>query len=101
MLHSENNRKRGVTSAAEGVADRMRKLRALVVRLAGWRGRAGQERELHEEPRAGWTANLLEDTRQDLVYALRGLGRNPAFALTAILSLAIGIGASIAIFTVA
>ncbi len=34
-------------------------------------------------------------------YALRGLRRNPGFALTAILSLALGIGASLSIFTVA
>ncbi len=38
---------------------------------------------------------------QDLRYALRGLLRNPGFAVTAILSLMLGIGASLAIFTVA
>ncbi len=54
-----------------------------------------------ESVRSGWTVNWLETSRQDLVYALRGLRRNPAFALTAVLSLALGIGASIAIFTVA
>jgi putative ABC transport system permease protein len=54
-----------------------------------------------ESMRAGWTVGLVENTRQDFIYALRGLRRNPAFALTAILSLALGIGASIAIFTVA
>jgi hypothetical protein len=37
----------------------------------------------------------------DLRYALRGLRRSLGFALTAILSLALGIGASISIFTVA
>src|SRR5579859_3592674 len=37
----------------------------------------------------------------DLTYALRTLRRSPGFALTAILSLALGIGASISIFTVA
>ena len=51
--------------------------------------------------RSGWTVEFLENTRQDLVYAVRGLRRNPAFALTAILSLALGIGASVSIFTVA
>src|SRR3954470_12223264 len=38
---------------------------------------------------------------QDLRYALRLLARNPLFALTAILSLAIGIGANTTIFTIA
>jgi putative ABC transport system permease protein len=63
--------------------------------------RFGSVEEAKESVRSGWTVNLLEITRQDLVYALRGLRRNPAFALTAVLSLALGIGASIAIFTVA
>lgn len=53
-----------------------------------------------EEVRARWTVGFLEIARQDVVYALRGLRRNPGFAATAILSLALGIGASVAIFTV-
>jgi len=40
-------------------------------------------------------------TWQDVRYAIRGLLRNPGFAITAILSLMLGIGASLAIFTVA
>ena len=47
-----------------------------------------------------WTFVWLETAWQDVRYALRGLRRNPAFASTAILSLALGIGASVAIFTV-
>jgi putative ABC transport system permease protein len=43
----------------------------------------------------------IETTGQDLRYALRGLKRSPGFAATAILSLALGIGASVSIFTVA
>ena len=38
---------------------------------------------------------------QDFRYAARLLRRNPLFALTAALSLAIGIGANTAIFTIA
>jgi putative ABC transport system permease protein len=54
-----------------------------------------------ESVRAQWTVTWLESTRQDFVYAIRAFRRNPAFAATAILSLALGIGASVAIFTVA
>jgi ABC-type antimicrobial peptide transport system permease subunit len=43
----------------------------------------------------------LDDVKRDVVHAARLVRRNPVFALTATLSLAIGIGANTAIFTVA
>ena len=42
----------------------------------------------------------METLRQDVSLALRGLVRNPLFAITVILTMALGIGANTAIFSV-
>ena len=61
-------------------------------------GSAALASDLHRDARSFvW----LDDLRWDLGYGVRLLRRNPLFALTAALSLAIGIGANTAIFTVA
>jgi predicted permease len=44
-------------------------------------------------------ANLLAELRQDTLYATRSLRNNVGFALVIVLSLAVGIGANTAIFT--
>jgi predicted permease len=68
--------------------------RAAMLALGG----VDQAKERHRDERSfAW----LEDARRDSVHALRLLRRNPVMTVTAASSLAIGIGANAAIFSVA
>jgi predicted permease len=57
---------------------------------------ANAAESVREEYRLVW----VEQAMTDVKYALRGLRRSPSFALAAILTVAVGIGASTAIFSV-
>ena len=60
----------------------------------------GSIEHLKEECREARGLRFFDESRQDLSYAIRSFVRNAGFAMTAVVTLALGIGATTAIFSV-
>ncbi len=60
----------------------------------------GNEALLREQTRATWSWGWLESVVRDVRYGVRTLVRTPGFAAIAILVMALGIGANVALFTI-
>ena len=84
-LLTEANIAKGMTAAAA---------RTAALRAMG--GVEQRKEECRDTRRVGWLVDLIRDTR----YGARLLGRSPVFAAVAVLSLGIGIGANVAMFSV-
>jgi predicted permease len=81
---------------AENIAAGMGAEEARFAALKGF----GNPALLREQTRATWTWNWLETLLRDVRHAARALRRAPGFAAIAILVMALGIGANVALFTV-
>jgi hypothetical protein len=96
----------------EDLADEMRdhmERRADALQAAGLRPEEAQRRaaitfgnitRLNEQSREVRLWAALESMLQDVRYAWRGMRKNPAFAVTAVLSLGLAIGANTAIYSI-
>jgi len=85
-LLAEDELRRSGLSAADAAAESRRRM--------------GNMTLAHEDARDVWTIRWLDRLGQHLRYGLRGLRREPVFALTALLTLGLGTAATTTVFSV-